>query len=219
MHEQKTLAVRNPGRPTMERLPCRLTRDEKIAADERRYAVERTIEQLNAEMEAIRAQKKAELDELAQKKAELEKEARSIREQRLDGFEERLVECELLEDLPAKSIYVLRLDLMEVAQRRDMAPHEQRELSLDGRTMRTVDIPEDVAEVTRFDSDPPGVVVEEAEPANGSSYGHEHEYNEGACIVCGEVDPDYDAPAKASTPRRRRKGSGKGYDARAAAGH
>ena len=161
MHERKTLMIRNPGRPTMERLPCRLTRDEKLARMDRTDAIERTIEQHEAEIAAIKAKAKAAVDEVQTKVADLQTERKKVRNERIAGFEERLVECELLEDAGEGVLYVFRLDTLEVAQRRDMAPHEQRELQLEGRSSRTVDIPDDVASVVRFDSDPPGTGDEE----------------------------------------------------------
>lgn len=222
MHERKTLMIRNPGRPTMERLPCRLTRDEKLARMDRTDAIERTIEQHEAEIAAIKAKAKAAVDEVQTKVADLQTERKKVRNERIAGFEERLVECELLEDAGEGVLYVFRLDTLEVAQRRDMAPHEQRELQLEGRSSRTVDIPDDVASVVRFDSDPPGTGDEEDDDGEegGGTYGHEHEYNEGACITCGEVDPDAEPPAaEATKPKRRKRGEGKGskgYDTRAA---
>lgn len=238
MHERRTLLVRNPGRPTMERLPCRLTRDEKLAKMDRTDAIERTIEQTEAEIAAIKAKAKVAMDQLAEKLVELNDERRKIRGERLDGYEERMVECELLEDPSEGTLYVFRLDTMEVAQRRDMAPHEQRELQLEGRTTRTVDVPEDVTDVVRFDSDPPGTDEEGEDDdakagggSNGKHYGHEHEYNEGACITCGDPDPEAGpAPTK---PTRRKKGEKQegtgsakkkvkgrgGYDTRAAETH
>lgn len=216
MHERKTLPVRNPNKPTLERLPCRLTRDEKLARMERRMSLERTAAALDAQVEAIKARAKADADEVREKRAELATEMIALREQILDGSEERLVECLLLEDLNAAKIYVLRLDLGTVAQAKDMEPRElqdlRQRLPLEDRVMKTIDIPEDVAEVTRFDSDPPGA-AEEAP----STYGHEHEYDEGACLTCGEVDPDYDAPVEAQPPKLRKGGrKGKGYDDRGA---
>lgn len=216
MHERKTLPVRNPNKPTLERLPCRLTRDEKLARMERRMSLERTAAALDAQVEAIKAKAKADADEVREKRAELAAEMIALREQILEGSEERLVECLLLEDLNAAKIYVLRLDLGTVAQAKDMEPRElqdlRQRLPLEDRVMRTIDIPEDVVEVKRFDSDPPGVGEEVP-----STYGHEHEYDEGACLTCGEVDPDYDAPVEAQPPKRRKGGrKGKGYDDRGA---
>lgn len=246
MHERRTLMVRNPGRPTMERLPCRLSRDEKLARMDRTDAIERTIEQLEAGVAAVKAKAKVEIDELQEKLGELQTERRKIRNERLNGFEERLVDCELLEDAAEGMLYVFRLDTREVAQCRDMAPHEQRELQLEGRETRTVDIPEDVVTVTRFDSDPGGIGsdedeedVDEAEEGKtegpiGKLYGHEHEYNEGQCITCGEPDPETKAALAPTKPVRRKKGEklakqagtgsakkkgGKGYDARAVGAH
>lgn len=214
MHEQRQLLVRNPGRPTMERLACRLTRDEKLARMDRTDAIERTIEQHEAEIASVKAHAKVEIDRLQETLTELQSERRKVRNERLDGYEERLVECELLEDPSGGMIYVYRLDTMQVAQRRDMAPHEQQELKLEGRVTRTVDVPDDVDEVVRFDSDPPSVT--EPEPTNGKAahYGHEHEYNEGACLTCGVADPDGKAPVEATKPKRRKKG-----DAAASAAH
>lgn len=222
MHERKTLPVRNPNKPTLERLPCRLTRDEKLARMERRLGLERTVSALDAQIEAIKARAKADADLVREKRAEFAAEMVSLREQILEGFEERMVECLLLEDMNAAKIYVLRLDEGRVCQAKDMEPRElddlRQRLPLEDRVMRTIDIPEDVEEVKRFDSDPPGVGDEVP-----STYGHEHEYDDGACLTCGEVDPDYEAPVEATKPTRRKrgegkaaKGSGKGYDTRAA---
>lgn len=240
MHERRTLMVRNPGRPTMERLPCRLSRDEKLARMDRTDAIERTIEQLEAGVLAVKAKAKVEIDQLQEQIGELQAERRKVRNERLNGYEERLVECQLLEDSAEGMLYVYRLDTREVAQRRDMAPHEQRELQLEGRELLTVDIPEDVATVTRFDSDPPGVQDddegddEKAPGTNGKHYGHECEFNEGTCITCNAEDPDFEKPAEAAKPVRRKKGEklakqegtgsakkkgGKGYDTRAAGAH
>ncbi len=206
MHERKTLPVRNPNKPTLERLPCRLTRDEKLARMERRLGLERTVSALDAQIEAIKAKAKADADEVREKRAELATEMTALREQILDGSEERLVECLLLEDLNAAKVYVFRLDLGTVAQAKDMEPRElqdlRQRLPLEDRVMKTIDIPEDVEEVKRFDSDPPGVAAEEPP----SSYGHEHEYDDGACLTCGEVDPDYDAPVEAQAPKKRKGG-------------
>lgn len=212
MHERKTLPVRNPNKPTQERLPCKLTRDEKLARMERRLGLERTVSALDAQIETIKARAKAEADQVREKRAELATEMVALREQILEGFEDRMVECLLLEDMNAAKIYVLRLDLGTVAQAKDMEPRElqdlRQRLPLEDRVMKTIDIPEDVVEVTRFDSDPPGA-AEEAP----STYGHEHEYDEGACLTCGEVDPDYDAPVEAQVPTRRKRGGRKGADA------
>lgn len=248
MHERRTLMVRNPGRPTMERLPCRLSRDEKLAKMDRTDALERSIEEVEGQVLALRAKAKADVDALQERLGELNKERRQCRNARLNGYEERLVECELLEDAAEGMLYVFRLDTREVAQRRDMAPHEQREIQLEGRETRTVDIPEDVGTVTRFDSDPPGATdekkededekKEEAKPegVNGKHYGHEHEFNEGSCITCNAADPDFEKPAEAAKPVRRKKGekapkqegtgsakkkrgAGRGYDTRTAGTH
>lgn len=235
MHERRTLLVRNPGKPTMERLPCRLSRDEKLAKMDRTDALERTIEEVEAEIAAMKAKVKVEIDKLQERLGDLNKERREVRNARLNGYEERLVECELLEDPSGGHLYVFRLDTMTVEQRRDMAEHEQRELELEGRVTRTVDIPDTVTDVVRFDSDPPPSADDEDEGAptegtNGKHYGHEHEYNEGSCITCGEVDPE--APPAAPKPTLRKRGEkqegtgsakkgrgkGRGYDTRVA-GH
>ena len=245
MHERKTLIIRNPRRPTQERLPVALTEAEQLATMRRTDAIDRTIDQLRATIEAVKARAKAEASAILEGIAELETERRELREQRLSGHEVRLVPCELLEDIGEGKLYVFRLDTMEVAQVRDMEPGELEELrkapqlDLQDRPTRTVDVPSDIEAVARFDSDPPGVGVESEASAEGDGdgeverpegYGHEHDYDDGACITCGEADPDYEAPVEASKPTRRKRGQkqegtgsavkskGRGYDTRVA-GH
>lgn len=216
MHQFRVLPIRNPGRPTLERLPCKLTRDEKLAAMDRRLAAERTAEEVEAEILAIKAKAKADANARAERLASLRDEMRTLRNQILAGTEDRLVECELLEDREAGLIYVYRLDTREVAVARDMAPHErqQPELDLEGRETREVGIPDSVTLVRRFDSDTPDVGTEEAdgdqdedgdedEPGDEQ---HECTWNEGACVVCGAEEP-------ATKPRRRKR---KGFDDRGA---
>ena len=233
MHERKTLVVRNPNKPTMERLPCRLTRDEKLARMDKRMALERTREQIDAAIESHKARVKALVTGLMEDRAEVDAEMRGLREQIIDGTEERLVECRLLEDVEAGALYVFRLDEQVIAQRRDMAPHElkakreQPGLPLGDEVRMLVDIPEHVDTVKRFDSDPPGVEdddqVEAPESGPGSpGYGHECEFNEGACVTCNAADPDYEGEVvETAAPKRRKKGEGKrknrGFDDRAAA--
>lgn len=220
MHERKTLPIRNPNRPTQERLPCKLTRDEKLQKMERRLGLERTVAALDAQVEAIKARAKADVEAVKTKHSEFAAEMIALREQILEGHEERLVECFLLEDLNAAKIYVLRLDENRVCQVKDMEPRElddlRQRLPLEDRVLRTVDIPEGIEEVKRFDSDPPGVGEEVP-----STYGHEHEYDDGACVTCGEVDPDHETTVETPAPKRRKarkKGKGRGYDTRVA-GH
>ncbi len=241
MHTRKELPIRNPKKPTMERLPVPLTEAEQLATMRRTDALDRTIDERRAKIEAIKAKAKADANDVHEQIAELEAERRELREQRLTGSEVRLVACELLEDVAAGKLYVFRLDTREVAQVRDMEPGELAELrkqpalELGDRPTRLVDINEDVEEVKRFDSDPPGVgaepVEEEADEVaeanggtNGTAYGHEHEYDDGVCLTCGERDPDYDAPVEPTKPTRRKRGEGKakggkGYDTRAAEAH
>lgn len=221
MHERKTLVIRNPQRPTLERLPCRLSREERYARMERRMACERTIAEHDAQIEALKAAAKKAIAEVQDRRDEIASESVALRDQILDGHETRSVECELLEDRATGHLYVYRLDTGEVCQRRDMAPHErdQPDLPLDAMPTRTVHIPDGIDDVVRFDSDPPSVGAE-AESAkstggNGSTYGHEHEYDDGACMVCGEVDPDAAVPEPETKPRRRRKGEGKTAKAQA----
>lgn len=240
MHERKTLTVRNPLKPVPERLPCKLTREEKYQRVERRFALERTVDDLDAKIAEVKAQAKVDASKLLDARAELATEMRMIREQVLQGEEQRLVDCLLLEDLAEGAIYVFRLDTGEVVQRKDMRPEEleelrQRKLPLEAPVTRTVDIPDGVANVKRFDSDPPGVDDDDREPpADDTGNGHEHSYNEGVCVTCGE----YECCAEYATgsgehsdecdrkgepevkPTRRKKGDGKrkgrGYDDRGA---
>lgn len=241
MHIRKELPIRNPKKPTLERLPVPLTEAEQLATMRRTDAVDRTLDERRAQIEAIKARAKEDANEVYEEITKLEAERRELRDQRLSGHEVRLVPCELLEDVEAGKLYVFRLDTLEVAQARDMEPGELAELrkqpglELGDRPTRTVDLHEDVEEVRRFDSDPPGVgqgeaVVEDVPSGtNGSHYGHEHEYNEGACITCGEVDPESPATPKPTLRKRgekqegtgsaKKKGKGRGYDTRAAGTH
>lgn len=216
MHQFRVLPIRNPGRPTLERLPCKLTRDEKLAAMDRRLAAERTAEEVEAEILAIKAKAKADANARAERLTSLRDEMRTLRNQILAGTEDRLVECELLEDREAGLIYVYRLDTREVAVARDMAPHErqQPELELGGRETREVGIPDSVTLVRRFDSDTPDVGTEEPDGDQDDEDGpgddqHGCTFDDGVCVVCGVEEPP--APIEATKPRRRK---GKGYDDR-----
>lgn len=219
MHERKTLVVRNPRKPIPERVPCRLTQAEKLAKMERRMGIERGVDDLDARIASIKSKAKAEVSLVEDERSQLTTEMRTLREAIVDGIEHRMVDCELLEDIETGSLYVLRLDTMEVVQRRDMAPHELKarreapELPLGERVVRTVEIPEDVASVRRFDSDVAGVgdeSGEEDEDGEGEGEGeeveHEHSWNEGACITCGIIEHDTEKPT------RRKRGEGKRKD-------
>lgn len=248
-HVSKELPIRNPKRPTLERLPVPLTEPEQLATMRRTDALDRTIDERRAQIEAIKARAKEEANKLYEEIVELEAERRELRDQRLSGAEVRSVPCELLEDVEEGKLYVFRLDLREVAQVRDMEPSElaelkkQPQLELRDRPTRRVDIPSSVEEVRRFDSDPPGLGDDDqdepkpdAEDAkggsNGSAYAHEHEYDDGSCITCGQPDSEAEAEAEPTKPVRRKrgekqegtgsakkKGKGRGYDTRAAETH
>lgn len=239
-HERKTLTVRNPLKPVPERLPCKLTREEKYQRTERRFALERTVEDLDSQIAAVKARAKSEMGDLADERQEVVTEMRTIREQVLTGEEQRLVDCLLLEDVDEGCLYVFRLDTGEVVQRKDMRPEElealrQQKLPLGEQVTKTVDIPERVETVKRFDSDPPG--VEETIDREDNGNGHEHVFNEGACETCGEFECcaeyatgsgehgdecDKREPDPEPKPTRRKRGDGKrgkGYDTRAAEAH
>lgn len=215
MHVRKTLTVRNPLKPVPERLPCKLTREEKYQRTERRFAIERTVEAVDGEIAEVKAKAKAKAAELNERRNELTTEGRTIREQVLTGEETRLVDCLLLEDLEEGAIYTYRLDTGEVVTRKDMHPDELRELRsrlpLDEKVEKTVEIPDGIEVVKRFDSDPPGVTETDEDgferpPGYGEeSDEHECTYGDGECVVCGEIEPVEEPPQ----PVRRKKGEGR----------
>lgn len=162
MHVRKSLVVRNPLRPVPERLPCKLTPEEERNLTKKAFALERSAEEIEAEALAEKARSKAKLAKLGDERARVLSDKRQIREEILAGETIRQVDCLLLEDVEEGALYVFRMDTGEVVQRRDMRPEEreelrQRKLPLEEAVTRTVDIPEAVERVKRFDSDPPGV--------------------------------------------------------------
>lgn len=215
MHERKTLNVRNPLKPVPERLPCRLTRDERYTKIERRLALERTLDELNARIEEVKAQAKVEISEIKEEVHQVTEEMRAIREQVVSGEETRLVDCQILEDLNEGCIYIFRLDTGEVFSRKDMHPDElaklRSKLPLEEPVQRTVDIPDNVTRVRRFDSDAPGDALSTgpliADPEQGEEDDeHEHTYDEGECVVCHAPEPEQEA----QKPVRRKRGKGAG---------
>lgn len=242
MHVRKTLTVRNPLKPVPERLPCKLTRDEKNQRMESRLALERTADELDSKVVELKSKHKAKVAELTEQKRQHLAEMRRIREQILNGTETRMVDCLLLEDLEEGVLYTFRLDTGEVVTAKDIRPEELRELRsrlpLGDLVEKTVDIPDGIERVKRFDSDPPGVDDDEPdddasssdtdEPDEGGDekpegYGHECTYDDGECAVCGEAEPTEEGGAAAVEPaqvRRRRAGESKrksrGYDSRPA---
>lgn len=213
MHERKTLNVRNPLKPVPERLPCRLTRDEKYAKIERRLAVERDLDELTGQIEALKAKTKLKVAEINERVREVQEEMRTLREQVVSGEEIRLVDCYLLEDLQEGALYTYRIDTGEVVSRKDMNPDElaklRSRLPLEEPVQKTVDIPEDVRRVRRFDSDPLETdqpLIDAAEPADPTEDDeHEHTFDDGECAVCGEPEPELEA----QKPTRRKRGNGK----------
>jgi hypothetical protein len=211
MHERKTLNVRNPLKPVPERLPCRLTRDERYTKIERRLALERTLDELNARIEEVKAQAKVEISEIKEEVHQVAEEMRTIREQVVSGEETRLVDCYLLEDLNEGALFVYRIDTGEVVSRKDMHPDELAKLPLEERVQKTVDVPADVARVRRFDSDAPGDALSTgplvADPGQGEEdEEHEHTFDEGECVVCHAPEPE----PEAQKPVRRKRGKGAG---------
>ena len=161
MHVRKSLVVRNPLRPVPERLPCKLTPEEERNLTKKAFALERSAEEIEAEALAEKARSKAKLAKLGDERTRVLADKRQIREEILAGETIRQVDCLLLEDVEEGALYVFRMDTGEVVQRRDMRPEEreelrQRKLPLEEAVTRTVDIPEAVERVKRFDSDPPG---------------------------------------------------------------
>lgn len=225
MHIRKTLTVRNPLKPVPERLPCKLTREEKYSRTEHRMAIERTIEELDGEIAEVKSKAKAKVTEINTKRTEHINEMRTLREQILNGTEVRIVDCLLLEDLNEGALYTYRLDTGEVVTRKDIRPEELAELRsrlpLDEKVEKTVDIPDGIEVVKRFDSDPPGVVEEDVDAgelaADGEDteerppgYGEESDehdctFNEGECVTCGAAEPEEEEPK----PVRRKKGEGR----------
>lgn len=247
MHVRKTLTVRNPLKPVPERLPCKLTRDEKNQRMESRLALERTVDELDGKIIEVKSKAKAKVTELTDSKGQHLAEMRRIREQILNGTETRMVDCLLLEDLEEGVLYTFRLDTGEVVTAKDIRPEELRELRsrlpLGDLVEKTVDIPDGIERVKRFDSDPPGVQEDTSddepeedasssdtdEPEDGDdekpeSYGHECTFEDGECVVCGEAEPESDGAAtiaEAPAPVRRRRGGeskrkSRGYDNRPA---
>lgn len=168
MHVRKSLVVRNPLRPVPERLPCKLTAEETANLVRKAFALERTAEELDAEAMAEKARAKAKIAKLADERERVLTDKRQIRNEVLAGETVRQVDCLLLEDVEEGAIYVFRQDTGEVVQRRDMRPEEreelrQRKLPLEDAVTKTVDIPEHVEQVKRFDSDPPGSAGDDVE--------------------------------------------------------
>jgi len=198
-------------------LPCALTTDELRPRWQRVAAIKQTRAGVEAELAAAKGRAKAAADKLDEEEralwSEIDKEA-----------VERKVDCEYLVDEEQGYMYVRRLDTTELVRRRELTRHEKKvalqgDLFAKDAPTRTLDVPEDLETVRRFDSDTPDVGQDEPEPEateDGGGNGHECTYNEGACVTCGAVEEEVAAAPKPKLKKGGRKG--KGYDDRAAAG-
>lgn len=218
MMERRTLTIRNHGKPGREVLPCKLTLTELEPRWARVGAIEQQVLAVEAELAAAKSKAKAALDKLAEERATMWKQI-------ADGSEDRTTQVEYLVDVEEGYMYARRLDMdgpSSLVRRRELTKHElqaarQGDLFERDAPTRTLEVPDDIPTVRRFDSDTPDVGTDEPEAASasaGDNGGHECTFNEGSCVTCGAPEPA-DAP-----PRRgKRGGKGKGYDTRGAAAH
>lgn len=217
--ERRTLTIRNPDRPGREVLPCELTISEQQHRWQRVAAIMRQRAQIDAEEAAAKAKAKRAREELGEEHQTLWREIDTNKV-------ERAVECEYLVD--DRFMYVLRLDTMRLVRRRELTKDEraaarQGDLFAADAPTRTLDVPDTIETVRRFDEDTPDVGAAEEdgdEDDGGEANGHEHTWNEGACVTCGVIEDEAAEPAEVqATKPVRRKGRGKGYDARAVEAH
>lgn len=212
MHVRRTMKIRNPDRPGKEVLPCRLTTEELRPRWQRVAALRKQRVDVAAELAAVKAKAKAKLDELGEEEAAVWRQIQS-------ESEDRQVDVEYLVDEAEGFVYARRLDTSELVRRRKFSKREREDakqgklFDFDGPT-RTVDVPEEIQTVLRFDVDTSDVGddAEEEEEQDGSDRPgdeqHECTFDDGACLVCGIEEPLPDAVP----PKRRKKG--RGYDDR-----
>lgn len=120
--EEEAPKFRIQRKPRTEKLPVKLTDEERLAYGKEMADLLAEAEQIDRETKQF---KKAQDSKLAGVEAKLSERSIAIS----NGYEHRNVNCELVMDYEQFEVYLLRLDTYEVVERRKMS-NDERQMQL-----------------------------------------------------------------------------------------